>query len=256
MRITASIVGLFAVGMASVACGITLPDDPSLAPNLKLWLQADALGLPDGTAVSTWTDSSAAGNDAVNLAGKDDPVKQSARALLPGGTTADVVHFGGTTNELLKADALFGGSGSGDLSIIAVYKTTQLSSDNRPVGFGAYLEGDTANNYNLAADPSIRKDNGKVGAGSYTHPKEFFVRSSIMTAAGAGSVQEFLNGVGVLNDGGNYTTGTDDFYLGDMRRVPTSSSYKFNFDIAEVIVYDTALGAADRQGIEEYLAEK
>jgi len=72
-----------------------------------------------------------------------------------------------------------------------------------------------------------------------------------MTAASGGSLTEFFDGTQVLSSVDNFNVRSDNFFLGDLR-FPTGD----DVDVAEVIVYDNAIGAADRQGVEEYLTDK
>jgi len=51
---------------------------PSNISGLKFWLKADALALSDGTAVSTWPDSSGNGNNATQSSGALQPIFKAA----------------------------------------------------------------------------------------------------------------------------------------------------------------------------------
>src|ERR1700686_192545 len=69
--------------------------DPTSIAGLKLWLKADSLALSDGTAVSSWTDSSGTGNTATQGTGGNQPVFKTAII-----NSKPVIRFNGPSGNL------------------------------------------------------------------------------------------------------------------------------------------------------------
>jgi hypothetical protein len=252
--------------------GATLaPNDPTVSGNLKLWLTDAANNFSGGT----WNDTSGNGNHAttvgtVNVAGA---VTYGSPTLNLIATTIDqnssAVAFAGNANDLLVAPGLNGGAGFGALTIFTVYNLTALSGTSnltRPVGFGSISATQTlvGNVFNLAADPSIRKDNGNIGAGTYSaaHPTgTSFIR---ITRMDAGGVDEWFNSTTTLNPvltnaGTAFTVAVDDFYLGDLRAGVTpvpgqgTAVAPSDFAISQVIVYTGALTDQQIADVNEWI---
>jgi hypothetical protein len=259
--------------VSSLAQAATLaPNDPSISASLGLWL-TDASNTFDG---STWTDSSGSGNHAVpvgtvNVGG---PVTYAAPTLDLITTTADhntsSVAFAGTADDLMRASRINGGAGTNQLTIFMAYNlisyngsTTNLT---RPAGIGS-IAGSQANpgdHFNLASDPSIRKDNGQIGSGNYSAAAPVatpFIRIARMDAAG---VDEWFNTNTSLNSvlsdtGTQYTTSNDDFYIGDLRAGTTpvpgfgASVTNSDFSISQIIVYNSSLSDQQVADINEWM---
>jgi hypothetical protein len=157
------------------------------------------------------------------------------------------------SDQLARAAGIFGGSSLTDLTVFFVYRTAATTSSVRPVGFGSYQQGEQANNFNLAVDPSIRKDGGQFIVGhTRSHPRdEFFVRTATMDSS-SGGVQEHFDSLPALNVSEAFTVATDNFYVGDLR-TPANPEV---FDVAEVIAYERALTPSERLGVEAYLSTK
>ena len=189
-KIRAAIVGIVCSVTASQFAGAAelSPDDPSVASDLVLWLR-DA-DIDYDAAAGQWTDSSGNGHDAVGLGTVGSVVWSTpSHATIAGGSLTpselDSVHFSGATNDMLAATGLNGGSGLADLTIIAVYTVSDRENLTRPVGFGsiAATQANPGNHFNLAGDPSIRKDNGSITGHSASIPGDApFIRSARMDA--------------------------------------------------------------------------
>jgi hypothetical protein len=234
---------------------------------LRLWLESASLTQGNGTAINVWSDTSGKGVNAVNSAAVT-PFSAAAptrQGITNGGNSFGVARFLGNVDEILTAPDIIGGADAlsesaenanfGNLSVFAVYQTTVGNANNRPVGFGTSSAdsrgGQNSDNYHLAGDPSIRKDNGAVTGYTSSQPNSLFIRSSSMTTNGGGSVSDFFNGSQVLNSSANYNVRSDHFHLGDVR-YPTGD----DVDVAEVIVYNRALNAAERIAVENHLSSK
>ncbi len=268
-----SIVLVLSVALAGVAQGAELaPDDGSIKDNLSLWLRNPGVNFDEASGI--WADVSGNGNDAQAMGEIAVWGDTYAAPILSFGSNPDVfggefstVKFSGDTDDLMQAPNLNDGEGLTELTIFAVYKLYNQDQSGtgmtRPLGIGSFIgEGANLGDYfNLANDVSIRKDNGSVGGATATHPDDtFFIRVARMNAD---SIDQWFNTDGTLaqihnSSGNSYTTSVDNFYLGDLRADSTTgggtSGYSTSdFEIAEVIVYNTDLTAAQIEGISEWL---
>ncbi len=247
------------------------PDDASVKDNLCIWLRSPEANFNPSTG--TWIDVSGKGNNAETVGEVEAFNVTYVLPTLSFGDNASVfenafstVKFAREQDELLRAPNFNGGELLSEITVFAVYKVSNIEQSNsgmtRPVGVGS-LPGEGANlgdNFNLAIDVTIRKDNGFVDGATAAHPEDqFFIRVSRMNPSG---IDQWFNTNGTIeqvHSGGGpaYTTSTDNFYLGDLRagNSPTSGSgiAKTDIEIAEVLVYNTTLSEADIIGINEWL---
>ncbi|MFT6180519.1 MAG: hypothetical protein ACJAQT_004167 [Akkermansiaceae bacterium] len=127
----------------------------------------------------------------------------------------------------------------------------------------AATQANAGDHFNLAGDPSIRKDNGQLGSGTYSEvfPVETtFIRTARMSAT---AVDEWFNTDGTLQNvvnitGSSYTTSSDDFFLGDLRAGNTTipdlpAVARADFDIIETLAYTSALTDEQVAGVNEWL---
>jgi len=252
-----------------------VPDDASISANLKLWLRDAANSFDD--VAGTWTDSSGNGNDAttigeVNVTAPQTFVAPTLVTTSGGNFSVDdipAVHFATDVNDLLGTPGLNGDAGMDSLTIFAVYNITTLGGNpnlTRPVGIGsiAATQANPGNHVNLSSDPSVRKDNGNVGAGQYTQAfpaGSLFIRTTRLSPA---AIDEWFNTDGTLSNvlnvlGSSYITSVDRFYLGDLRGgaepVPGfgPAISPSDFDIVQVLFYSAALSDEQIAGVNEWL---
>jgi len=249
---------------------VLIPTDPSVNGSLGLWL-TDAANNFDG---STWADSSGNGNNAttVGTVNVNGPVTYSAPTLDLITTTGDhnssSVAFAGSSDDLMRAAGINGGSGTNELTIFVAYHMVSIGGNpnlTRPAGFGsiAGTQVNAGNHFNLASDPSIRRDNGQIGSGGYSGAAPVgspFIRIARMDANGG---DEWFNTTTSLNAvltdaGAQFTTSNDDFYLGDLRAGSTAvpvfgATSTSDFSISQVIVYNSALTDQQIADINEYM---
>ena len=261
---------MLALGASASNAAILAPDDPSISASLGLWL-TDAATNFNG---STWSDSSGNGNDAspVGLVNVGGPVTYSAPAADLLTTSSDhntsSVAFAGNADDLLIANDIFGGTGTDSLTVFVAYHVLSIGGNanlTRPAGFGsvAGTQANPGDHFNLASDPSVRKDNGQIGSGTYGGAAPVgssFIRISRMDANG---VDEWFNTSAILNSvltdaGTQYTTSNDDFYLGDLRAGATSTpgfpaTSTSDFAISQVIVFNSALTDSQISDINEWM---
>lgn len=218
---------------------------PSDIAGLKLWLKADAItGLSDGNAVTTWSDSSGQGNDATQAVAGSKPLYKTN--IINGNP---VVRFDGTDDSLNLGDVAAFDFGTNNFSIFMVGKNTT----NLP-GFFA-KDTDTGDGNGLYIQRQADKFSYWNGSAyiTITMDSEYHLFGIVRSGTGANQLELRL-------DGGSATTGTDARTLSNASNATIGAfsnlMFPLNGDIAEVIIYDSALSAADRQRIEWYLAQK
>lgn len=216
---------------------------PADIAGLKLWLRADTLALADNDPVALWPDSSGSGNDVAQSDGLKMPLFKTG--ILNG---QPVVRFDGVDDTLFKL-AAGGFSCTQGHTIIAVLNPTTA------VSFGMAVVTNPAFN-------ELRQTGGG-GAAEWMVPSGFFQVDGSEYLEGlwriwtgtynvaSHTIQLFINGVsqGTAVDAGPLSV--SDIYLGSR-----ADLYFWLGDMAEVLVYDAALSATDRQNIEAYLAAK
>jgi fibronectin type 3 domain-containing protein len=230
-----------ATGYSSTA-SVTMPasgltDFP--LTNMRLWLRADA-GITGGAArVLTWYDQSTRANQGTQKTVSKEPVMVTN--VLNG---RPVVRFDSTQSRNLGLTDFMNGASEGE--IFAVLKWTSGG------GAGLWRFGPGANVVSYSTS-GIADDFGSS-----------VTRSSAVTVAGAdnftlynvsgksGSWVQRINGAVHFSATSN-TVGT--FNSAPLLGLNYTASY-FNGDIAEVIAYDHALTAADREAVGVYLQKK
>jgi hypothetical protein len=210
---------------------------PGWIAGLQLWLRCEALaGLADGDPVGIWPDASRLGHDATQLTAAKKP---TFRAGIVNGRPA--VHFDGVDDRmnlpilaLATAHTLF------------VVCRLQAALNYVVIGDGAsfyapYLDGTSI--YYLASATGASRAHGLAGGEWALHS----LRRSGTT------MQFFKNGAQL---------GGDALMVGNQEQSLNSlGGYDSDFflvrgDVAEVLIYDAALAATDRAGVEGYLKER
>ncbi|MFC1766475.1 discoidin domain-containing protein [Planctomycetota bacterium] len=244
------------------------PDSDGISDNLSLWLRAPDTYFNPSDGI--WADVSPKGNDAEPVGLVDAYDITYVEPTLSTGSNSDVfsndfstVRFAPSTDDLMWATNLNGGVGTTELTIFAVYKLTPAGGGAiRAVGFGS-ISGEGLNmgdHFNLSADMNIKKDNGAVTGSTAAHPDDqFFIRVARMNST---DVHQWLNTDGTLvlvheAPGTAFITSTDNFYLGDLRAGASPGlgnlTTQGDIEIAEVVVYNTALSEPQIEGISEWL---
>ena len=243
-----------AAALSGSDAALLAPNDPSIAANLIGWFTDPGSTYNPGTGV--WTDLSGNGNDTAPKAANN-PLN-----LVTGQTIADGGMLDGQTIDYVESDStpdlisttLNGGVAPGQFSIVALIDYGSTGNLDRPLGFGSQPNGQAADNFNLAGDGSIRKDNGSVAGSSAVPSAAFFVRADTfntgtfsdfyITGAAAGTTAINING----GSFGAATPGTDEFYFGDLR-----SNFQ-NHRFAQVAIFDTNLSQTQIEDVAEFMA--
>jgi len=223
--------------------------DPTAISGLKLWLRADVLALADGTAVSSWTDSSGLGNHATQETGANQPLFKTA--ILNG---KPVIRFDGTNDRLDT-------SGSASLNFTEATIFVVRNNQANPCALLIAQSGGTVNNAFIMYDKRIYHHSAPGVNKNLSHqnsPAGFFVQSGRFGVAPA-ELELWLDGVGSTQSNG--TSGTPSDYTVINRAATVGSMNppgpeKLNGDIAEIIVYDSALSEWNRKAVEQWLGQK
>lgn len=235
------------------------PFSPDNLANLQLWLEADAItGLSDGDPVSTWLDSSAAGNDVtqsgtarptyktniinglpvVRFDGVDDYMHvASALGITTASTVVVVVNIAsssragsaikigdsGISNPDDDGWSLGVGANTHDAAgneVLGLYEQVAWIDTNAAWGLGLVVVVMTVN----GSDPDFYKDRVNLGFGTSSAPR----------SPGANT---YIGGGAAPVAGGGIARFWDD-------------------DIAEVLIYSRVLTPTERADIEDYLFAK
>src|SRR6185312_4578485 len=225
---------------------------PSPSPVLTTWFKADALtGLANGAPVSTWPDSSGNGDDATQSINSQKPT-----FITSGLDGLPVVRFNSTNQTCLS----FPRPVSGDFTIICLFRSTQGLNSGTLFYQGAGLVNGEApgvvNDFGtcLFANGSICAGTGNpdaaVNSGSGYNDGQPHIFTFTRKRA-TGEIALYVDGAlaGTTTGGGQSLTAPAQLVLGAQQTLINF----FSGDIAEVKIYDGALGDAGRIGDENYL---
>lgn len=208
----------------------------------RLWLKADSLALSDGTAVTTWTDSSGAGNDVTqSVAGSKPTYKAGIQNGQP------VVRFDGSADHLIKASGAATMLALPITIAVAAKRDTTDAFQKSYVGSVAGVEGQLQIQ-GVAGVNTIRSYYGTVLADGIPGTSWHVV---VFTADAAGSANIYLNGAAPSSG----ATGTT-IAAGDFGVATTAAGQFWDGDIAELLIYDTVLSTGNRDSVESYLGSK
>lgn len=223
---------------------------PTNIAGCKLWLKADAGITKDGSdAVSVWADQSGNGNDATQGTGDYQPLWVDA--TLNG---KPVIRFDGINDFLSGSDA---GMPTGDVTVFAVVKSIEnpiplshfnvfFSYGNITITGGLVTEGfynDGLNNREV-----VFTQNGDYVAiydqtGIYIQTSMVRIGSSYVFRSGVSSATKTMTTATALFHG---------IFVGSL----STTTFFANVEIAEIIIYNTALSDPDRVLVENYLNAK
>lgn len=220
------------------------PFAPSDIAGLKGWWKADALALSDSAAVNPWTDSSGGGFDLALYVSA--PIFKTS--IVNG---KPVVRFDGASNALeTTADSI-----PSSYTVFAVAKAASISAAAHSiVTFGStsfsnvILRRDTAtlNFYQLTAPATYANvaEASGIASGTWNYFTANWDGANIHLWRN-GTLKGTSVATTIQTTGSHLGVGFD-----------YQSGAYWDGDIAEVLVYDSALGTTDRQNVEAYLAAK
>jgi hypothetical protein len=209
---------------------------PTSLPGLKLWLRADSLALADGNPVAAWADLSGNGND-VSGSGAARPTFRAA--ALNG---KPVAQFAG-------AQALAGAVSFTSRTIIYVASITD------GVPFGNAVGGSVPHYFGIVAGSHFLLNENSTGLAVAP------VTGSFRCFAGTIGASLAASGIRVNGAPQTPTATFDGFWTTDFPGTPAvgqrgDGGALFTGDLAELVVYDSALADADRARVEAYLSAK
>ncbi len=221
---------------------------PDQLTGLVAWLKADALGLSDGDAVASWTDSSGNSNTPTQGTAANKPTFTAS--VLNG---KPVIRFDGNDGLTMPTEGNF------DLATSTIFAIFKRNSGTSGTVMGKSTTGfvnaqrrklqiattSSGINYNSGSDSQA--------VGITAVPTNWNLYAIKTTGDSDHSI--YLNGV--QTDSalalGDSSTNNAAMIIGSNFSVGTEA---FNGDIAEIIVYNRALGALEMIGIQNYLANK
>jgi hypothetical protein len=235
--------------------------DPTAISGLKLWLKADALALANNDPVASWTDSSGNSNHAAQATSGLRPLfKTSIQNGRP------VVRFD-ATDDLLESGNFMAGTSA--LTVIAVASKTTANNTGLVLAakHGTFGAADGEWVFRLSEDAGggdqVQLSGNQAVAGflnAYVTSTSVFPAFMIASLVWAGSTEPVFrdNGAALATASSGWDT---------IATMPTSSHTVkvghvdgFNVpsggDIAELLVLDSALSAANHNLIGNYLASK
>jgi hypothetical protein len=281
---TASVTATNAAGTGVASTSTTVVPIPAVmaSANLKVWLDAQnaaslnsAVGCgggnaATGSAVPCWKDRSASGWNAVR--GSTSPVL-TANAI----NGRQALRFVKTNPDYYAiTSAGIGAVGSADRSVFAVTaaRTTYGTDTTNNTNNAGFVAGWTTWNSGLLAKTSgasttvdyFQADgytsSGPTLVAAELSPSTNPAIAAVIYSSSAGTLTTglALNGRGTLATGsvaGTWYTHGNSFWVGSAGSVAaTSYAYPLDGDIGEVLVFNTALSAVQRRGVEEYLARR
>jgi hypothetical protein len=215
----------------SIAGGIGSPP----TNNLALWLNASAGLTLSGTDVSTWADQSGNGKDAT-ASGTARPTYQSS-----GINGMPAISFNGTTNRM-TGSAVLTARPATIFAVVNFSVSQNIGAIFQQTNFILYR------GFNGGASTEFRLFNGTDLTSSNTIPNN----TPVLLEAIANGASSTLFSNGVQRASGNAGTSA----ISDGYELASFSGSPRTIVIAEIIVYNTNLGASDRQLVEDYLNTK
>lgn len=236
--------------------GIAPAPVPQTIPGLQLWLDAsDAATLYDATsggslvaadgAVARWEDKSGNARHATQGTSGSRPLRKTA---IQGGK--DVLRFDGSNDRLTGINYELNSS----YTIFSVIER-KAAGAALPIGNSISGEADGAypGGYWLTNNSLLTRD-GAQGAITFTSNSTSGFK--LMNVARNGSTSLSLRINGVLNETKTSGIGSVDATQGLVNHVGSRNGDYHNGDIAEIIIYNSALNDTDRQSVETYLINK
>jgi hypothetical protein len=222
--------------------------DPSTITGLKLWLKADSLALTDGASVNTWTDSSGLNNDFTSVVSAP-----TFKTNIVNGKP--VIRFNGTNQGLANTTAGIIPTGSTFHTIFGVVSAASTSAgdhdifDTGSAGGGAvYFRRNGANAVHVhnSAGYVFCQDTGGIVAGAW----------NVLTADWNGSnIHIWRNGTLKDTTGATLLTVTGTLNSVGIDTIDSNINF-WDGDIAEILIYNSALSSTDRGNVETYLISK
>lgn len=235
---------------------LSCPAQLTVTNNLRYWFRADAItGLNSGDPVSLWEDSSTNGFDASQATASFQPIWISSDARAGG---MPVVRFDGTDDRMFAP----GTFSTTSLTIFAV------------VNYDDYFPGER---FALNLRPTTPLDNAFLRARDINSQPRFsagfgsdqvnpvvpeangtnrFIVHTLVNAGGIEQVSYFTNAVLIGTTNHPLSATYTNLLLGAEFHATLGAANFLDGDIAEIIIFDSALNNVERQTVHEYLFAK
>ncbi|MDX1959961.1 MAG: hypothetical protein SFU98_15425 [Leptospiraceae bacterium] len=234
--------------------------------NLGLFLKADSINQADNTQVTTWSDSSGNGYDATQGTGVNQPIfRTNALNGLP------VIRFDGTNDFLARTIAsplLTNGTALYNHTNFFVLKRNGIGNIQHIFILRQPIQtnGSNSNEFQFTADSSLLIGSssifGPLNDLFLTNTSDYFIFSWRISNATANNYSSsyyrngFLRLVHSITTGTNYSTGSQEFYIGRNSGPLGSPANQFNGDIAELIHYNRLMTETEHNQVVCYLSKK
>jgi len=205
---------------------------PSNLSGLNLWLKSDSVIL-NSNKVETWNDCSGNNNHAVQLSPANQPLWINNEL-----NKKPVIQYNGS-NQFFN----IGNIALSNFSFFTVFKKNVIS--NSGVLLGNSSSNDYLGNWN---DGNTYMGNGIIQPSAYTG--NIINYSYLDITYNGNNANFYINGIYKGTNSGSVTCNYNEI------AARTSTEIYLDGDIAEIIIYDTALSNLDRQTIENYLSNK
>jgi hypothetical protein len=225
-----------------------------------LWLKADDISLSDGASVTSWFDASGNGNNVSQSSGTKQPTYQATSNINSG----PAVRFNSSQGDELNISDNATLDGMSGLSIYTVFNPTSLAAVNGLVSkrntsssqesYSMFIHTGQDMFIDIDASNRERATTTSFSTGTSNIASAFFDGGSSNPRVSMridGTNQSMSDGnTGTVNSIPNTSSS---LYIGQLGG--NSSGY-FNGDIAEVILFNTALNDARKIIVENYLSAK
>lgn len=232
--------------MGAGKAGSLVIDTPDDISGLLLWLKADALSLNDGDPIASWTDSSGNDNHAAQATSNKRPTYQTNEQ-----NGKPVARFDG---ELASPDYLTLTTPL-DLASMTAFAVVKMDAMAAAAGnvIASSSGGEWAMRIHTTTNHVLNFNNGldasSTGASGIDAGTCFL---ACVRKSGA-TINFYVNGTDETDDGTATASGVT---IDELGAQSGGTVNPLKGDIAEIIIYDSALSAANRQAIEEYLNDK
>ncbi len=212
----------------------------------------------DGYAVSSWTNSATTGTPSLrNLTSVSGaPIRWNL--LKADGSPAQVLRFNGNSDGLFAPASNFG-TISGSRTIVAWIRPRETTRgflfDSSTFASGLTRAQVNNGNWQLSTEPA---NGSATNAGATTGPvttNTWQAHTFILTTGSPATFQHFINGT----QAGTTVSLAQAAALSGLilgNNVAPGGGLGFEVDVAEVLVYNSALNSTDRQEVESYLTTK
>lgn len=220
-------------------------------PNLYTWYRADK-GITLGTGVNGWADQSLSLKDVTQATAGAQPVYNSTTNLINFNPT---LTFDGTNDVLSNTTISHSGTNGEDMFAV-VLPNSLPAAVHDIIGLGTVANTGNSTEFRLSSDRLNYISANSTTIGSIANPSTSLgVQLANANKSNTGAASIFLNGNSVSTGTIAEMPVSNQLNLG-ARRLSGVNGLFFNGRMAEVVLYNRQLNAAERQQVTSYLAIK